>query len=168
MASNPGHIPAGGREKISVVVNTRNRGGSTLHKGFKVFTNDPAKPEVTLQVTGKVKGYLTVAPAYVRLNGAVGQSISRKVQIVAMKGYPFTIKEINAHNREDFQYRLTPMDKQSGRQGYVLQVENTKQKAGNYYDTIVIKTDSKHKPVVRIPVYGRIHDPAPGSGQPKP
>ncbi len=41
VASNPGQIPAGGKDKISVVVNTKNRGGGLLQKRFSVFTNDP-------------------------------------------------------------------------------------------------------------------------------
>lgn len=165
MASNPGRIPAGGKDKISVEVNTKNRGGSSLSKSFNVYTNDPAKPQVRLKITGKVKGYLTIAPAYVRLSGPVGRPISRTVQIMPLEGHPFAIKEIKAQQDRFLRYKVKPLKKSSGENGYLLLVENTKKEAGSYHDTIVIKTDSKHKPLLRIPVYGRIHNPPAQSGQ---
>lgn len=165
MASNPGRIPAGGKDKISVEVSTENRGGSSLSKSFKVYTNDPANPQVSLEVIGKVKGYLTVAPAFVRLSGPVGRPLSRTVQILPLEGHPFAIKEIKAREDRFLHYEIKPLKKSSGVNGYQLLVENTKKDAGNYRDTIMIKTDSKHKPVLYIPVYGRIHNPPAQSGR---
>lgn len=165
MASNPGRIPAGGKDKISVEVNTKNRGGSSLSKSFHVYTNDPAKPQVNLKVMGKVKGYLTVAPAYVRLNGLVGHSISSTVRITPLEGYPFAIKEVKAREDRFLRYEVKPLKKSSGANGYLLLIENTKKDAGTYHDTIMIKTDSKHKPLLHIPVYGRILNPPAKRGQ---
>lgn len=165
MASNPGRIPAGGKDKISVEVNTKNRGGSSLSKSFKVYTNDPAIPQVSLKVMGKVKGYLTIAPAFVRLNGPVGRPISRTVQIMPLEGHPFAIKEIKAQQDKFLRFKIKPLKKPSGESGYLLLVENTKKDVGSYHDTIMIKTDSKHKPLLRIPVYGRILDSPAQSGQ---
>ena len=156
MASNPGRIPVGDKEKISVVVDTNNRGGTTLHKGFTVFTNDPAKTRVLLEITGKVKGYVTVAPAYVRLTGPVGRSISRSVQVRSLEGYPFKIKSIHARQDRFLRYQVRPLADGNGKEGYRLMVENTKSEPGSYHDTIIIETDSRHKPTLRIPVYGRI------------
>jgi hypothetical protein len=165
VASNPGRIPAGGKDIISVEVNTKNRGGKSLSKSFKVFTNDPAKSQVILKVTGKVKGYMTIAPAYVRLNGPVGRPISRTVRIIPMEGHPFAIKEVKAREDRFLRYEVKPLKKSSGENGYLLLVENTKKDAGNYRDTITIETDSEHKPFLRIPVYGRILDPSTQSGR---
>ena len=162
MASNPGRISAGRRDKISVVVNTRNRGGSTLKKGFTVFTNDPANPQIKLRVTGKVKGYVTVAPRSVRLFGKVGQPLSRTVQILPVDGHHFTIKEVKAQQDKFLQYQIKPLATASGKKGYQLLVQNNKTEPGNYRDTILIKTDSKQKPELRISVFGRIQaQPAP-------
>jgi hypothetical protein len=167
VASNPGHIPVGGREKISVVVNTKNRGGSNLRKGFSVFTNDPDRPRVRLSVSGTVKGYIAVAPKFIRLTGTVGQPIQRTVNLTPLKGYPFTVKEITAQTDEFVRFQLKPAGKNAAKTGYRLLVENTKTDAGNYRDTIIIKTDSPHKPTLRIPIYGRIFKPQPSrSGTP--
>ena len=144
-----------------MVVKTTNRGGSSLQKGFTVFTNDPAHPEIKLYVSGKVKGYVTVAPRYVRLFGKVGVPLSRSVQILPVDGHQFAIKAVTAQADKFLQYQVKPLDKASGKKGYLLLVENTKKEPGNYRDTILIKTDSKQKPELRIPVYGRIQEVPP-------
>jgi hypothetical protein len=160
VASNPGQIPAGGREKISVTVSTRNRGGQKLHKGFTVYTNDPKKPQVRLQVNGRIDAYLTVAPKFVRLIGRVGQPLQQSVKITPLAGHPVTIKEVRVNQPENLHYKLKPLGLPPGRAGYELVVENARQEAGNYQDRITLLTDSKEKPSITIPVYARIHPAA--------
>jgi hypothetical protein len=161
VASNPGHIAAGGSENISVVVSTKNKGGATLHKGFTVFTNDPGKPRIRLSVVGKVKGYIIVRPVYIRLTGAVGEPIQQTVTLMPQKGYPFTIKDITAQRNGFVRFQLQPANESDEASGYRLTVENTRTEAGNYHDTLIIETDSPHKPTLKIPVYGRIFNPQP-------
>ena len=157
MASNPGRIPAGGKEKISVKVSTRNRGGQTLHKGFTVYTNDPQHPQVRLQVTGKVNAYVTIAPHYVQLIGRVDQPLQQTVKITPLKGHPITIKEVKVQQTNNLRYKLKPLGPTPGKSGYELVVENARHEVGNYRDRITILTDSKEKPTITIPVYARIH-----------
>jgi hypothetical protein len=166
VASNPGQIPAGGRDKISVKVSTRNHGGQTLHKGFTVFTNDPGKARVRLQVSGKIDAFLTVAPQFVRLIGRAGQPLQQSVKITPAAGRAFTIKDISVSHPERLRYKLKPIGNPPGRSGYELVVENAMQEAGNYHDRIILQTDSKEKPSIAISVYARIHDPA-GNGNQK-
>ena len=166
MASNPGQIPAGGRESISVTVSTSNRGGQTLHKGFTVYTNDPHKPEVRLQVTGKVNAFLTVSPQYVRFFGRVDEPLSQTVKITPLDGHPFTIKAVEAQQGQNLRYDLKPLGNDPRKNGYELVVENTMKEAGNYRDLITIQTDSKEKPSVTIPVYARIQN-VPSQGEQK-
>jgi len=143
------------------VVKTKNRGGTTLRKGFKVFTNDPALPEVRLQISGKINGYVTVDPGYVRLTGPMGQPIQRIVKVTPLDGYPLTIKEVRAKKAEHVRFDLQRVDKGSAKKGYRLVVQNTMDGPGSYNDIIIIETDSRHKPTLRIPVFGRIYDPQP-------
>jgi hypothetical protein len=142
-----------------VVVKTKNRGGRALKKGFTVFTNDPANREVKLKVAGKVKGYVSVAPRSIRLFGNAGLPLSRTVKILPVDGHQFSIKEVTAHTDKYLQYQVKPMDGASGKKGYLLLVENTMKEPGKYRDTILIKTDSRKKPELRIPVYCRIKAP---------
>jgi hypothetical protein len=44
--------------------------------------------------------------------------------------------------------------KKSGAMAYELEVENLRQTTGRYYDTIVLKTDSKVRPELKVKVYG--------------
>ena len=156
MASNPGQVPAGGREKISVVVNTSDRGGSSLHKRFTVQTNDPKNQRIELVVVGKVKGFFQVTPLYVRLIGTQGNDIHTTVRIVPEKGYPFSVKSVKAKEGKDINLELKPLGKDPRKEGYTLVVSNTRTEMGAYRDFIFIETDLKEKPTVRIPVTGRI------------
>jgi hypothetical protein len=166
VASNPGQIPAGGKEHISVTVSTKNRGGQTLHKGFTVYTNDPLMEQVRLEVTGKVNAYLTVSPNFVRLLGRVDQPLSQTVKLTPVAGHPFTIKQVTIQHINNLRYALKPLGQDPASSGYELTVTNNLQEAGTYRDLITIQTDSKDKPTVTIPVYARI-EKVPGQDKPK-
>jgi hypothetical protein len=149
------------------VVNTKNRGGNTLHKSFTVSTNDTLKSQVRLTVTGKVKSYVTIEPGSVRLFGPVGRSLSGTVKILPLEGHAFTIKEVKAQQNQFIRFQLKPMNDASDNKGYLLLVENTKNVPGSYRDTILITTDSKKKPLLRVPIYARIQNrPTPGGKKP--
>jgi hypothetical protein len=156
VATNPGQIPAGEEGKISIMVKTNNHGGGKLHKGFTVYTNDHSHEQVRLEVTGDVIADLTVFPRQVRLTGAVGQPLRQTVKIIPLKGHPFTIKEVKARGNLNIRYQLKPLGGNPGVAGYELVVENSFQKAGDYRDMISIKTDSKEKPSIIIPVLAHI------------
>jgi hypothetical protein len=151
-----------------VVVKTKNRGGSALQKGFTVYTNDPANRAVKLKLSGRVKAYVSIAPRSVRLFGNAGLPLSSTIQILPVDGHQFSIKEVTARTDKHLLYQVKPMDAASGKKGYLLLVENTMKEPGVYRDTILIKTDSRQKPELRIPVYGRIRAPsASGEHTPK-
>ncbi len=157
MASNPGQIPAGGKEKISVVVNTKSKGGSLLHKRFTVHTNDPTHKRINLVVSGRVKGYVDVSPNRVRFMGRPDDALSKVIQITPLEDFPFTIIKIKAREGKHLEYQLKPKGKNPAKDGYQLIVTNTMKEAGSYSDLITIETDSKKKPRLIIPVRGRIH-----------
>jgi hypothetical protein len=46
--------------------------------------------------------------------------------------------------------------KKSNGPAYELRVENLRQKTGRYYDTIILKTDSKIRPELDVRVYGNL------------
>jgi hypothetical protein len=139
-----------------VVVNTQNRGGSSLRKRFSVQTNDPIKSRVDLTVVGKVQGFMKVSPLYVRLIGTQGKEIQQIVRITPEPSYPFTITEVTVKDGKDIEYQLEPLGKDPKKDGYKLLVRNTRTEKGAYRDYITIKTDFSKKPSIRIPVTGRI------------
>jgi hypothetical protein len=136
-----------------------------LHKGFTVYTNDPGKTYVRLQVNGRVKSYLTVAPQFVRLIGRADQPLQQSVKITPTAGHAFAIKDIRVRHPKKLHYKLKPIGNPPGRSGYELVVENAMREAGNYQDRI-LQTDSKEKPSIAISVYARIQSPA-GNGNQK-
>ncbi len=160
MASNPGRIPAGGRDKISVEVKTSHHGGSTLNKGFTVYTNDPKRPQVRLMVTGQVMGYIIMSPTYIRFMGHEGEPLTRTVSIKPSEGHGFHIKDVKAREGEHLSFDWKPVGADGAKNGYELLVRNTMQTAGTYQDLITITTDSSEKPILRIPVSARIQKTA--------
>lgn len=147
-----------------MVVNTANRGGQKLIKHFSVMTNDPDNPRVDLVVTGKVMGYVTIMPRYVRLMGKADENLSATIQIRPEKAHPFTIKKVDARDGNNISYDLKPLGPNPAQNGYELIVNNTKKDAGAYQDFITIETDLKEKPRLSIPVSGRIWAPPVNAG----
>lgn len=137
-----------------------------MRKGFTVFTNDPAKSRVRLLVSGKVKGHISLAPTYIRFMGRAGQPLSRTITIKPLNGHKFTIRDVVAKEGKHLKYDLRTAGGDAAKYGYQLVVQNTMQTAGSYRDLITIKTDSKVKPTLQIPVSARIHQ-SPAQGQPK-
>ncbi|MBT8339831.1 MAG: hypothetical protein HKP58_01935 [Desulfatitalea sp.] len=156
MASNPGQVPAGGRDKISVVVHTANRGGQHLTKRVRVFTDDPKRPDVALIVTGKVEAYVTVTPSRVRLIGRTEEELVQQVRITPGNGKKVTITDVKARGGEHIRLDLKPLGKDASAEGYLLTVTVTKKEAGNFGDFIELKTDLKEQPTIGIPVSGRL------------
>jgi hypothetical protein len=140
------------------VVNTKNRGGSLLRKRFSVLTNDPKTAHQDLVVFGKVKGYVSVRPAFVRLMGRAGEDLRTTIQIAAEKDYPFKVKAFKAREGRNIQLDLKPMEPAAESKGYILSVRNTRTDPGVYRDFIEITTDLKEKPTIHIPVTGRIFE----------
>jgi hypothetical protein len=168
VASHPTHIPAGGKDKISIVVNTDNRGGQNMRKRFTVTTNDPRHPHMELIVSGKVNAYVRVNPSYVHLMGRQGEKLSVVVRILPEPQYPFVIKSVRAIQGQYVSHTLNPLGKRPQQDGYELVVTNTRREPGTYRDYIQIQTNLKAKPTIRIPVSGRVFENDGGSPVSKP
>ena len=79
------------------------------------------------------------------------------VEIIPEDKYPFKIEEVRAQKGKDIRFELKPLKGQE-QSGYQLIVENLKKTKGRYSDAIILKTDSKVKPELKIHVYGDILD----------
>jgi hypothetical protein len=156
VASNPGSIPAGGKDKISVVVHTGGKGGQSLRKIFTVFTNDPKQSRIKLTVNGKVTAYAKIDPPYVRLTGRQGDLLSATVRVTPQEGFPFTVTDVKTNGNRNIQVTLEPMGKNPVKEGYQILVTGIRTEVGAFRDTILVHTDLKEKSILRIPVSGRI------------
>jgi hypothetical protein len=130
-----------------------------MKKNISVNTDDPQHPWATLTMAGKVKAFAKVAPRYARLNGKLGEPVKAVVRITPEADYPFKITDVILKNGRHITYELTePSAETQG--AYLLTVTNTRQEAGRYSDTIILKTDSKVRDQLKVGVYGYISDPS--------
>ncbi len=151
-------IPPGGEGKITMKVNTRGYGGRKLTKNIIVMTNDPLAPKSTLTVSGKIEKFVTITPPVLRLTGKIGDELKSIVKIIPESKYPFSITGIRARNGENIKYELKENRSASGGKEYTVTVENLKKDAGAYYDVLILKTDSKIQPEIKINVMARLMD----------
>ncbi|QTA86654.1 Uncharacterized protein dnm_026780 [Desulfonema magnum] len=140
-------------------MNTTGRVGK-LTKSATVHTNDKKHPRLKLTISTHVEKFANITPKRVRLNGLVGDQISSSVTIVPKKKYPFRIVEAKASRGENISIKLEEKKQEKGDE-YLLAIQNMKKEKGRYFDTVLLKTDSKVKPEIKISVYGNISDPKP-------
>jgi hypothetical protein len=155
IASYPKQIPAGGRKKISIRLDTSGYGGKFIRKTIVVSTNDPKQPKVNLTIHGKVKKFAKITPKFARLEGKVGATLEQEITITPQPELPFKIKKIKAKKGEFIKYFLIEPEEKTPLK-FILYVENTKPEAGRYADYIQLTTDSKIKRTLNIGVYGYI------------
>ncbi|MDA8139760.1 MAG: hypothetical protein M0036_14010 [Desulfobacteraceae bacterium] len=136
------------------MVHTNNRGGQTITKRFRVFTNDPQTPETELMVTGQILAVVEVSPDRVKLVGNVGDTLTQQVHITPVNGQAFTIKEIKANRGLDnIRWELKPQSKEKPpKKGYVLTIICGSKTEGRMGDQLLLETDMNDKPTLRIPI----------------
>ncbi len=120
-----------------------------------VHTNDINNRMISLTVYGFVENFATVKPERVFLNGPVDKNISATLEIIPEEKYPFKILETSALNGNNIRVKLEKSPESKPTQ-YFLTVKNTAKVKGKYYDLIIIKTDNKIHPEIRIPILGNI------------
>jgi hypothetical protein len=143
---------------ITIKVDTSGYGGEILHKTIHVMTNDPRKPETKITISGRVKNFVAIKPKVVKLYGPVGESLKKTVKIVPVDNYPFKIIETKAQIGKNIRYQLAK-EIRGQRIAYCLTVHNLMQNKGVFYDTIYLITDSRIKPRLYIPIFGKISEP---------
>ncbi len=115
-----------------------------------MVTNDPTQNPLLLQIEGNVERFVDISPARLRMTGQAGDEVSGTVTIVPTEKYPFRILE--AKPQKDGNIRVE-VSEEKDKKGYMLTVFNLKQEQARYYDTIIVKTDSKIRPELTISVY---------------
>lgn len=109
-------------------------------------------------MTGQVERFVTVQPKRVKLWGELGQEIKATVRIIPKEKYPFKIIESHSRTKKNIQFDL----EEEG-SGYLLTIENIKKDKGRYYETVLLKTDSKIRPEIKIGVSGNITEHKPNA-----
>ena len=126
-----------------------------MKKTAGVYTNDKNRPRQDLVISGPVEKFATIRPKHVSLRGYAGDPIKGQVSIISEKKYPFKILDARAQDGKNIKFQLDEVKKSNG-PAYELTVENLLEKTGRYYDTIILKTDSKVRPELKVRVYGNL------------
>jgi hypothetical protein len=126
-----------------------------MKKTAGVYTNDKNRPLQDLVISGPVEKFATIRPKHVSLRGYAGDPIKGQVSIISEKKYPFKILDARAQDGKNIKFQLDEVKKSNG-PAYELTVENLLEKTGRYYDTIILKTDSKVRPELKVRVYGNL------------
>lgn len=129
-----------------------------MKKTAGVYTNDKMRPRQDLVISGQVERFVTIRPLHANMRGFVGDEIKGSVTIIPEKKYPFKILKVHAKNGKYIKYQLEETN-ESGNPVYELKIENLKQDAGRYYDSIILETDSKIMPQIEVRVYGHLRPP---------
>jgi hypothetical protein len=139
-------------------VNTSGYGGKTLSKTAKAYINDPLKKVIDLTISGPVDAFAEILPPLVRFNLPVGTAEKQQVRVVPGEKHSFKIISSSAREGKNIRFEVKETTDDSGRAGYVVEVENIKKDAGAYQDMIYLNTDSKIRPQLTIRVHGTIYD----------
>jgi hypothetical protein len=139
-------------------VNTSGFGGRTVSKTAKVHINDPLKQVIDLTITGPVEAFAEIEPPVVRFNIPVGTAQRQEVRVFPGEKNMFKITGSSAREGKNIRFEVKETKDNSGRSGYLVEVENTMKNAGSYQDMIFLNTDSKKRPQLTIRVHGSIYD----------
>ncbi len=126
-----------------------------MKKTASVYTNDKNRSRMDLVISGQVERFVTIRPKHINLRGYTGDAIKAMVSLIPEKKYPFKILKVSAKDGKNIKFKLEEVEL-SANGAYELKVENLKQEAGRYYDTIILKTDSKIRPQLNVRVYGNL------------
>ena len=138
-----------------MMVDTAGFGGTSIKKDVLVYTNDTNHQIIHLIISGVVEKFATIKPERVFFNGPANKYMSVSVLVIPEEKYPFKIIEVKALNGDNITIKL---EKNTGPKfnEYILTVKNMAKVKGKYSDSILIKTDNKIHPEIKIPVLGNI------------
>ena len=152
-------VAPGAIGKVKATVDTRNFKGG-IAKSVRVFTNDPANPQIDLVIKANVKSQIEVSPGYARFIAVYGEPQKTSVQTV-WSGDRRDLKILKAESPYSFvdvSFREAGDDERDqGVQGRQWQVEVDLDKdapVGPMADFIVLTTDHPKLKTLRIPISG--------------
>jgi len=98
-----------------------------------------------------VESVVDITPHTVSLSGAPGDVLESVVTVTPREKYKFSILGLDL--KFNTQIKAALVKPVQGDSAWQVKISATSQKAGNLYDVITLKTDSKYKPTLKIRVY---------------
>lgn len=121
-----------------------------MTKRVLIKTNAPDKKKFNVVVTGKIEAVATVRPPAVYLNGKPGDVLESVITIMPSEKYKFSILDVN--HRKGSGLDTTLVKPENATDPWKIMVKASLDKAGNVFDNLMIKTDSPHRPMIKIRV----------------
>lgn len=117
-------------------------------------TNDPNNKTISLTISGQVDKAAHITPRTVRFKGTMGDDLSQTITIKPTEKYPFSIMGFWMQKGKDI--KVDFKDISSDEKVWQVIVTNKKKDTGKFFDTIILKTDSRIIPLLKVRVYGEI------------
>jgi len=124
-----------------------------MKKVTLVQTDDPEKPKFKVTVTGKVDQVVTIKPKSVYLQGNQGDTLETMIEITPSQKYQFSILGLEQKKNTDIKASLIAPE--GDEKSWQIRVKAESDKAGQIYDLLTLKTDSKYRPSLAIRVYAQ-------------
>ena len=134
--------------RVVVRADTDGYGGAQFHQKITVHTDHPIFQKLVLEMVGQVEKFADVTPRSLMMKGSVKDDIVGQVRIVPAPAFDFKIQDaetIDLDNSVD-----VSIDKD--REGFLVTVKSIQKKPGVYVGKILLKTDSKERQEIEIPL----------------
>ena len=132
-------------------------GGRTLKKKIKVLTDDIDTPTVYLTIQGVVEKVVDITPKSIVFQGDSGKAIEKTITIIPAPKYPLNILSLKFKTGK---YLTGTFEKTqiNEKPAFKVIVKTKKEAVGNFYDKVILKTDSTVKPIINVWVKVRLKD----------
>lgn len=121
-----------------------------MTKTILVKTDDPQNKSFDLVVKGRVERIVEINPKAVYLNGNAGDTLEAVVSITPSEKYDFTILGLEKKKNSSIEARLINPGEKS--KTWQISIKCHSDKVEDLYDELILKTDSKYIPNLRVRV----------------
>jgi hypothetical protein len=118
------------------------------------MTNDPEQSKTRITLSCTVKQIVSIEPHNrINLSGFEGDKIKHEVTITSFEEEPLEITDISNTVDDKVKYKLKTIEK--GKK-YTIEAQNRSKEAGSYKGQLIVKTTSKKKPHIVLPINGNV------------
>lgn len=140
-------------------VDTEGFSGGPIEKFIYVHTNDPRNPEIVLSIKAVVAPEFVLSDSFIFFKSAPsGTQIAKEIDI-EIPGKSLKILSVRSDD-PNVTARLDPAPGSAASKFKLIAVQKANAKPGYHYGNIIIKTNSRYLPEIRIPENGEVLPPA--------
>jgi hypothetical protein len=152
----PADIPSGQGSRVEMKVNTEGFSGGPIEKFIYVHTNDPRNPEITLSIKAVVEPEFVLTDSIIFFRSAPrGTQIVKEIDIEIPSDKLLKILSVRSDD-PNVTARLDPAPGSDASKFKLIAVRKANAKPGYHYGNIIIKTNSRYRPEIRIPENGEV------------